>query len=82
MCGDCMKGRQQRKSSYEPMLQPSEYLDYIHCDLGGFYLTTRRENRFYFGVRDGATRAYNAEPMRTEIRTFDIFQKFICQVER
>ena len=82
MYGDCMKKRQQRKSSYEPMLQPGEYLDYIHCDLGGSYPITRRGNRFYFGVRDGATGAYYAEPMRTKSQTFDIFQKFIRQAER
>ena len=82
MCGDCIKGRQQKKPSYEPMLQPSEYLTYIHCDFGGSYPTTRRENRFYLGVRDGATGAYYAEPMRTKSQTFDIFQKFIRQAER
>ena len=44
ICGDCMKGRQQRKPSYEPMSQPKEYLEYLHCDLGGPYPTTRRGN--------------------------------------
>ena len=48
--GDCMKGRQQRKSSYEPMSQPSEYLNYLHCNLGGPYPTTWRGNRFYLGI--------------------------------
>ncbi len=82
ICGDCMKRRQQRKLSYEPMLHPSEYLDYIHCDLGGHYPTTRKGNRFYHGVRDGATGAYYAEPMKTKSQTFDTFQKFIRQGER
>ena len=45
---DCMKWRQQMKLSYELMLQPSEYLDYIHCDLDSSYLTTRRGNRCSF----------------------------------
>ncbi len=52
ICGNCMKGRQQRKPSYEPMSQPKEYLDYLHCDLGGPYPTTRRGNQFYLGIRD------------------------------
>ena len=38
-------------------------------------------NQFYLGVRDGVTGAYYAEPMKTKSQTFDIFQKFICQVE-
>ncbi len=64
------------------MLQPSKYLDYIYCDLGGPYPTSRKGNRFYFVVRDGATGAYYAEPMRIKSQTFDIFQKFIRQAER
>ncbi len=81
-CGDCMKRRQRRKPFYEPMLQPGEYLDYIHCDLDGSYPTIRKGNRFYLGVRDGATGAYYAKPMRIKSQTFDIFQKFIRQAER
>ena len=77
--GDYIKRRQQRKPSYELNLQPSEYLDYIQCDLAGSYPTTRKGNPFYFGVRDSATGAYYAEPMRTKSQTFDIFQKFIRQ---
>ena len=80
--GDCIKGKQQRKPSYELILQHSEYLDYIQCDLGGPYPTTRRCNRFYLGVQDGATGAYYAEPMRTKSQTFDTFQKFIRQAKR
>ena len=82
ICDDCMKGRQQRKPSYEPMSQPRKYLEYLHYDLGGSYPTTRRGNRFYFGIRDGATGACYAKPMRTKSQGFDTFQKFICQAER
>ena len=64
------------------MSQPSEYLDYLHCDLGGPYPITQRGNRFYLGIRDGATGAYYAEPMRTKGQTFDTFQRFIHQAER
>ncbi len=42
ICGDFMKGRQQRKPSYEPMSTSSEYLDDLHCDLGRPYPITRR----------------------------------------
>ncbi len=70
-----------KKPSYEPMLQPSEYLDYIHCDFGGPYLTTRGGNRFHICVQDDVTRKYYAETVRTKIRTFDTIQKFICQEE-
>ncbi len=80
--GDCIKGRQQKKPSYEPMLQPNEYLDYIHSDLLGPYPTTRKVNGFYLDIRDGATGAYYAELMRTKSQTFDTFQKFICQAKR
>ncbi len=79
--GNCMKKKQQKKPFYEPILQPSEYLDYIHCDLGGSYPTNRKSIQFYFGVRESATRAYYAESMRTKSRNFDKFQKFICQAE-
>ena len=61
-----MKNSQPKKLFYEPMLQPSEYLDYIHCDLDGSYLTTRQGNKFYLDVFDGATGVYYAEPMRTK----------------
>ncbi len=64
------------------MSHPTEYLDYLHCDLGGPYFTTRRGNRFYLGIRDGATGACHAEPMRTKGQAFDTFQKFIPQAER
>ena len=60
------------------MLHPSEYLDYIHSDLGGPYPITGRGNEFYFCVRDGATGVYYAETMKTKSWTFDILQKFIC----
>ncbi len=80
--GDCMKGRQQRKPSYEPRSTSSEYLDDLHCDLGGPYPITRKGNRFYLGIRDGATGAYYSEPMRTKSQTFVKFQKFICHAEK
>ncbi len=64
------------------MLQPSEYLDYIHCDLGSLYPTTIRGNQFYLGVWEGATEAYYAEPMTTKSLTFNGFQKFLRQAER
>ncbi len=57
ICGDSMKGRQQRIPFYEPISQPTKYLGYLHCDLGGSYLTTRKGNRFYLGIRDGTTGA-------------------------
>ncbi len=82
ICGDCMKGRQQKKPSYEPMSQTTEYLDYLHCDLGGPYPTTQRGNQFYLGIRDDATVACYAEPMRTKSQAFDTFQKFIRRAER
>ncbi len=81
ICGDCMKGRQQGKPSYEPTSQPTEYLDYLHCDLGGPYPTTQRGNQFYFSIRDGVAGACDAEPIRTKEQAFDKFQKFIRQVE-
>ena len=48
--GDYINGRQQEKPSYEPILQPSKYLRYIHCDFGSPYSTTRRENQFSLDV--------------------------------
>ena len=46
------------------MLQPSEYLDYIHCDLAGPYPTNKKGNRFYLGVQNTATGPYYAEAIR------------------
>ncbi len=77
-----MKSRQQRKPSYEPISQPKQYFDYLYCDLGGPYSTTRRGNRFYLGIRDGATRVCYTEPMRTKGQAFDTLQKFICRAKR
>lgn len=40
ICGDYIKKRQQRKPSYKPMSQPSEYFDYLHYTFGGPYPTS------------------------------------------
>ena len=64
------------------MSQPTEYLDYLHCNLGCTYPTTRRSNVFYFDIQDGSTGACYAEPMRTKGQAFDTFQKFIRRAER
>ncbi len=64
------------------MLQRIQYLDYIHCDFGALYLTIRDTNWFYRGIRDVATRAYYAEPMRIKSQTFDTFHTLICPEER
>ncbi len=82
ICSDCMKSRQHRKPSYEPISQPTEYLDYLHCGLGSTYPTTRRGTLFYLGIRDGATESCYSEPMRTKDQAFDTFQKFIRRAER
>ena len=63
------------------MSQPSKYLDYLHYDLGRPYSITWRSNQFYLGIQDDTISACYAEPMRTKIQTFDIFQRFICQAE-
>ena len=60
------------------MLELSQYLDYIHCDLADSYFTNRKENQFYLNIRDGTTRVYYAEPRRTKSLTFNTFQKVIC----
>lgn len=72
ICGDFIKGKQQRKPSYKPISQSKVYLDYLHCDLNGPYPTTRRGNRFSLGIQDGTT-------MKIKDQAFDIFQRFICQ---
>ena len=82
ICGDCMKGRQQKKPFYEPISQPKEYLEYLHCNLGGSYPTTQRDNWFYLGIWDGARGTCYIEPMRTKSQIFDTFQKFICRAKR
>ncbi len=64
------------------MSRPTEYLDYLLCNLGCTYPTTRRSNVFYFDIQDGSTGACYAEPMRTKGQAFDTFQKFIRQAER
>ena len=77
-----MKGRQQRKLSYEHISQPKEYLEYLHCDLGGRYPTIQRGNQFYLGIRDGAIGACYAELIRTKKQAFDKFAKLICRIKR
>ncbi len=64
------------------MSTSSEYLDDLHCDLGGPYTITRKGNQFYLGIRNGATGAYYAEPMRRKSQAFVKFQKFIRHTER
>ena len=44
ICGDCMKGQQQRKPSYELMSQSRKYFEYLHCDLSGPYPITQKGN--------------------------------------
>ncbi len=77
-----MKRRQQRKPSYKPMSQPNKHFDHLHYDLSGPYPTNRGGNRFYLGIQNCATSEYHAKPMRTKGQAFDIFEKFIRQVER
>lgn len=64
------------------MLWLNKYLNYLYFNLGGFYSTTQRNNRFYLHIQDGATRQYYAEPKRTKSQTFDTFQMFMCIAER
>lgn len=64
------------------MSQPSEYLDYLYCNLCGFYPIIWRGNQFYLGIWDGVTGACYAEPIKTKGQAFDIFQRFICRAER
>lgn len=44
ICGDCIKRKQQRKSSYKSMSQSSKYLEYLYYDLGKSYPTTQKDN--------------------------------------
>ncbi len=55
-----MKKRQQKKLSYEPMLQLNKYLDYIQCYLGGPYPIGRKDNQFYLRVQYDALEVYYA----------------------
>lgn len=48
------------------MSQPSKYLDYLYCNLGGLYPITRRENRFYLDIQDSVTGACYVEHIRTK----------------
>lgn len=82
ICDNYMKGRQQKKSFYEPMSKLTKYFKYLHCNLGGPYFTIERGNQFYLSIWDSATGAYYAKSMKTKNQTFDTFQKFICQVKR
>ena len=81
ICSNCIKDSKQKKPSFEPISQPTIYPEYLHCDLGGLYLTTRKDNRYYPGIRDGAIGACYVKPIRTTGQVFDIFLKFIHQAE-
>ncbi len=76
-----MKGKQQRKLSYKSISQQSKYLDYSNGDLGNLYFITQKGNQFYFNIWNSRTEAYYAKPIRTKSQVFDIFQKFVCQIE-
>lgn len=64
------------------MLQLIEYLKYLYCNFCNLYLTTQKNNQFYLGIQYGATGACYAKLIKIKSQTFNIFQKFICQVER
>lgn len=75
--GNYIKKRQQKKPSYKPMSQSSEYLDYLYYNLGAPYPTTWRGNQFYLGICDSTSGACYTELMKTKDQIFDTFQRFI-----
>ncbi len=62
ICGGCMVGRQQRKSSREPMTRATEFLELLHSDLGGLLPSTKYGYIFYISFYDDATGTYYVKP--------------------
>ena len=77
ICGECMVGRQQRKSSREPMTRATEFLELLHSDLGGLLPSTKYGYIFYISFYDDATGTYYVKPSRHKSQAFDEFLKFV-----
>lgn len=53
----------------------------MHCDFDSFYSTTQTSHQFYLGILNRVIETYITKLLKTKSEIFDIFQKFICQVE-
>ena len=58
ICGDCMKGRQQKEPYYEPVSQPKDKLEYLQYGLRGPLCYDSKRSKFYLGIRDGWCNKY------------------------
>ncbi len=73
-----MVGRQQRQPSREsPSRRATEFLEFVHSDLGGTLPATRLGHTFYISFFDDSTGCYYIEGMRHKSQAFEKFVKFV-----
>ncbi len=78
ICGGCMVGRQQRQPSRESACRrATEFLEFVHSDLGGPLPATRLGQRVYISFLDNSTGCYYIEGMRHKSQAFEKFVKFV-----
>ena len=78
ICGGCMVGRQQRQPSRElPNRRATEFLEFVHSDLGGPLPSTQLGQTFYISFYDNSTGCYYIEGMRHKSQAFEKFVKFV-----
>lgn len=78
ICGGCMVGRQQRQPSRKPPnRRATEFLEFVHSDLGGTLPATRLGQTFYISFYDDSTGCYYIEAMRHKSQDFEKFVKFV-----
>ena len=82
ICGDCMKGRQQRKPSRTLMIRSTQPLHHIHSDLMGPLPTTRRGERYLMILKNDYTRAQWIYSLKTKNMAFSKFKEFKAMLEK
>ncbi len=76
--GGCMVGRQQRQPSREsPSRRATEFLEFVHSDLGGPLPATRLGQTFYISFYSDSTGCYYIDCMRHKSQAFERFVKFV-----
>ena len=81
ICGECMKGRQQRRPSKTPMTKATGAIHRVHSDLMGPFPTTRRGERYLMIIKDDYSGAQWVYPLRTKNQAFASFKGFKTLLE-
>ena len=82
ICGPCMKGRQQRKPSRNPMLRATKFLEEVHTDLGGPLPVSYSGMRYYISFKDDATGTYHVYPLKLKSDAYEKIKEHIRWVSQ